>query len=127
MRLAPWLGTPGIFLVDALAAAAKLPPSCLVPAVTTRDIDDGDLPIWNKWGGEPDPPDCPRKIDLIARRKPAGGHVRRVSDEPCSFGPHQRARSLRVPEGRARATADPSGQSHRGAAAASLDAAATPH
>lgn len=37
VRLAPWLGTPGIFLVDA-GVAARLPASSLVPAVDTDDI-----------------------------------------------------------------------------------------
>ena len=42
IRLAPWLGSPGIFVVDA-ATARRLPPECLVPAVDTDDIVDGVL------------------------------------------------------------------------------------
>lgn len=42
VRLAPWLGTPGIFLIDA-ATAAGLPSSHLVPAIDTDDISNGVL------------------------------------------------------------------------------------
>jgi SAM-dependent methyltransferase len=42
VRIAPWLGTPGIFVID-VATAARLPSSCLVPAVDTDDIVDGVL------------------------------------------------------------------------------------
>lgn len=41
VRLAPWLGTPGIFVVDA-RVAATLPAKHLVPAVDTDDIDQDD-------------------------------------------------------------------------------------
>lgn len=42
VRLAPWLGSPGIFVVDA-ERARDLPPDCLVPAVDTDDIVAGLL------------------------------------------------------------------------------------
>lgn len=42
IRLAPWLGTPGIFVVDARTAAG-FPPDCLVPAIDTKDIVGGQL------------------------------------------------------------------------------------
>lgn len=42
VRLAPWLGSPGIFVVDQ-DVAARLPADCLVPAVDTNDILDGEL------------------------------------------------------------------------------------
>jgi hypothetical protein len=42
VRLAPWLGPMGIFVVDA-AAAAAFPRECLVPAVDTDDLDEHDL------------------------------------------------------------------------------------
>lgn len=42
VRLSPWLGTPGIFLVDA-TVAARLPAEVLVPAVDTDDIRGGVL------------------------------------------------------------------------------------
>lgn len=42
VKLAPWLGSPGIFVVDA-DIAASLPPECLMPAVDTDDIQNGIL------------------------------------------------------------------------------------
>lgn len=42
VRLAPWLGSAGIFVVGA-AAASRLPPELLVPCVDTDDIVDGIL------------------------------------------------------------------------------------
>jgi SAM-dependent methyltransferase len=42
VRLAPWLGTPGVFVVDA-ATAQRLPSECLVPAVESDDITGGLL------------------------------------------------------------------------------------
>ena len=42
IRLAPWLGTAGIFLVDA-AVAEGLPREHLVPAIDTDDVRDGQL------------------------------------------------------------------------------------
>lgn len=44
VRLAPWLGTPGVFLIThAIAAAAGLPILSLVPAIDTHDILNGVL------------------------------------------------------------------------------------
>lgn len=42
VRLCPWLGTAGVFLVDA-EVATRLPADHLVPAVDTDDIKDGRL------------------------------------------------------------------------------------
>lgn len=42
VRLAPWLGAPGIFIVDEVTAQG-LPAECLVPAVDASDIQDGHL------------------------------------------------------------------------------------
>ncbi len=42
IRLAPWLGTPGIFLLNA-DIAARLPREALVPAVDTDDVRGGVL------------------------------------------------------------------------------------
>lgn len=42
VRLAPWLGTPGIFLVDA-SVAANWPEGSTVPAIDTDDIQGGVL------------------------------------------------------------------------------------
>jgi hypothetical protein len=38
IKIAPWLGPKGIFVVDA-ATAARLPQSCLIPCVDTDDVD----------------------------------------------------------------------------------------
>ena len=62
------------------------------------------------------------KVELAVRRQPTGGQTSRCRDEPGSLDPHQRPRSLRVLEGCAQASADSSCQSHRGLAAALLDA-----
>lgn len=42
VRLAPWLGTPGIFLIDA-AVSAQWPVGTTVPAIDTDDIQGGVL------------------------------------------------------------------------------------
>lgn len=42
VRLAPWLGTPGVFLLEA-AVASEFPLSSIVPAVDTDDVVDGEL------------------------------------------------------------------------------------
>jgi len=44
VRLAPWLGTPGVFVLDAAGAAASgIPARHLVPAIDTDDIVAGQL------------------------------------------------------------------------------------
>jgi hypothetical protein len=48
VRLAPWLGSAGVFVVDA-TAARRLPPECLVPAVDTDDIVGGKLRAPTRW------------------------------------------------------------------------------
>lgn len=40
VRIAPWLGSKGVFVVDE-AVAATLPAACLVPAMDTKDIVTG--------------------------------------------------------------------------------------
>lgn len=42
VRLAPWLGSAGIFVVDG-DVAAGLPRECLVPAIDTDDVRGGEL------------------------------------------------------------------------------------
>lgn len=42
IRLAPWLGTPGVFLLEA-ASAACLPADAMVPAIDTDDVVGGAL------------------------------------------------------------------------------------
>jgi hypothetical protein len=60
VHLAPWLGTPGVFVVDA-ATARMLPRECVVPAVDSSDIVDGRLGAPRRFAiltrpGDPPPP-----------------------------------------------------------------------
>ena len=49
VSIAPWLGSPGIFLVDA-STARRLPPEYLVPAVDTDDLRvDGGIAVANRY------------------------------------------------------------------------------
>ncbi|WP_321935507.1 Eco57I restriction-modification methylase domain-containing protein [Paraburkholderia sp. J8-2] len=48
VRLAPWLGTKGIFVVDARVASG-LPSEYLVPAVDTDDFQNGNLGTPTRW------------------------------------------------------------------------------
>ncbi|WP_324777642.1 hypothetical protein [Ralstonia pickettii] len=48
VRIAPWLGSPGIFVVDE-DTAAKLPGEYLVPAVDTDDIVSGLLGVPKRF------------------------------------------------------------------------------
>ncbi|MBG6083207.1 Eco57I restriction-modification methylase domain-containing protein [Rubrivivax gelatinosus] len=48
VQLAPWLGTPGIFLVDELKGRA-LPREELVPAIDTDDISRGQLGVPKRY------------------------------------------------------------------------------
>ncbi|MCX4150013.1 MULTISPECIES: Eco57I restriction-modification methylase domain-containing protein [Paraburkholderia] len=48
VRIAPWLGTTGVFVVDA-STAGRLPAEYLVPAVDTDDIVDGKLGEPTRW------------------------------------------------------------------------------
>lgn len=71
VRLAPWLGTPGIFLVDA-GVAARLPASALVPAVDTDDIRDGLLrePTRRAILTKPDTAPPQAVVDHLVRELP---------------------------------------------------------
>jgi hypothetical protein len=48
VRLAPWLGTPGVFVVDQ-STAERLPREALVPAVNAKDVRDGVLLPPTRW------------------------------------------------------------------------------
>lgn len=48
VRLAPWLGTPGVFVVDA-ETARRLPAEGLVPAVNAKDVRGGVLQVVRRW------------------------------------------------------------------------------
>lgn len=69
VRLAPWLGSPGIFVIDhATATAARIPAPYLVPAIDTDDIvGDSLLPprrfAIRTW---PDVQPCPEIMSHLA-------------------------------------------------------------
>ncbi|KND57181.1 Modification methylase PaeR7I (Adenine-specific methyltransferase PaeR7I) (M.PaeR7I) [Candidatus Paraburkholderia schumanniana] len=69
VRIAPWLGSEGVFVVDA-ATARGLPPECLVPAVDTDDIQNGKLGTPTRWAIRTFPARSPRRKSW--RTWPAG-------------------------------------------------------
>lgn len=89
VRIAPWLGTEGVFVVDA-ATARGLPPECLVPAIDTDDIQHGKLGTPTRWAirtypGEEPAPDVmahlASRMHLMAKR----GRQGKVWMPPESF------------------------------------------
>ena len=72
-------------------------------------------------GRESDPSDRARTLELAVRRIAARGKAGRGGHEPDSIGAAQRTRSVPLPQGRARTTADSTGEPHRRIAAAQLD------
>lgn len=73
VRLAPWLGTPGIFLVDApTARSARLPASHLVPAVDTHDVRGGCLQPPSRFAilTRPDVRPAPEVVAHLERTMP---------------------------------------------------------
>jgi hypothetical protein len=77
VRLSPWLGSPGIFMVDA-QTAKRFPPECLVPAVDTDDIVDGVLQMPKRYAlrtsPETEPPaEVMAHLDAQLRRMAARG------------------------------------------------------
>lgn len=66
IRLAPWLGATGAFVVDT-TVAQTLPDECLVPAVDTDDIVDGVLQAPTRYAirTSPDAPPPPKVLDHI--------------------------------------------------------------
>lgn len=71
VRLGPWLGTPGIFLVNA-HQAASLPPAALVPAVDVDDIEDGSIRRATRFAVRttPDEPPSQAVLDHLEREMP---------------------------------------------------------
>lgn len=89
VRIAPWLGSEGVFVIDA-TTARRLPPECLVPAVDTDDIDGGKLRKPTRWAirTRPDEEPCPEimahlssHMHLMAKR----GRQGKVWMPPESF------------------------------------------
>ncbi|MBN3760871.1 SAM-dependent methyltransferase [Burkholderia sp. Ac-20365] len=68
VRLAPWLGTAGVFVVDA-EVAKRLPPEVLIPAVDTDDFCDGKLQAPRRWAirTRPDEEPCREVLDHLHR------------------------------------------------------------
>ena len=60
VRIAPWLGSHGVFVVDK-STARHLPPEYLVPAVDTDDIVQGKVGTPTRWAirTRPDEEPCP--------------------------------------------------------------------
>ncbi|KVP75277.1 hypothetical protein WJ97_12765 [Burkholderia ubonensis] len=119
VRLAPWLGKHGLFVVDqSTADAAGIPSSLLVPAVDTDNIKGGVLSPPTKFairtfrGIEP-PPEVMRHLDanmhLLAKTKiratqrwlPPESFERMDLSQPCLLIPRIAAslRPVRVPAG----------------------------
>lgn len=119
VRLAPWLGKHGLFVVDrGTAAAAMIPPELLVPVVDTDNIKGGRLSEPTKFAIRTyrniEPPEAVlRHLDtnmhLLARTKrrttqrwlPPEGFERMDLDRPSLLIPRiaNRLRPVRVPAG----------------------------
>jgi hypothetical protein len=60
VRLAPWLGTPGVFVLDAAEAAASgIPARYLVPAIDTDDIVAGQMRAATRFAIATSPTEAP--------------------------------------------------------------------
>ena len=71
VRIAPWLGTAGVFVVTAAeAAAAGLPDDVLVPAIDTDDIMDGCLGHPSRFAIRtlPGVTPCPAVMEHLSRQ-----------------------------------------------------------
>jgi hypothetical protein len=112
IRLAPWLGPDGIFLVDA-ATAAGLPRSHLAPAVEPGDIDGEEIRAPRRWAlvthRSAEPPAAIRDhLERNIGRMPPRGRSNPwwLPPEPfrrtAAARPRRRARAAdrRAPEGR---------------------------
>jgi hypothetical protein len=70
VRLAPWLGTAGIFVLSAEdAMAARIPPNFLVPAIDTDDVVDGELRPAKRFAirTSPDEEPCAEVMEHLKR------------------------------------------------------------
>lgn len=104
VRLGPWLGTAGVFVVTALEAAASgLPADVLVPAVDTDDVRDGVLGDPTRYAirTRPDVAPCPTVASHIERTMASTGMRGRQAKAwmpPESFHRlHLNRQSLMVP------------------------------
>lgn len=80
VRIAPWLGTPGVFLVSS-AVAARLPSEHLVPAIDTDDIRDGKLRGYSRYAIATSPGTVPPPEIL--------SHLQREMPRMCARGKHR--------------------------------------
>jgi len=91
IRQGPWLGTPGIFVVDE-ETAHQLPPECLVPAVGPRDIVNGRLGPIRRWAvrtaaGELPPAPVMAHLETTLPRMAQRGRRSPCWVPPESWGP----------------------------------------
>ncbi|PKM46995.1 MAG: SAM-dependent methyltransferase [Gammaproteobacteria bacterium HGW-Gammaproteobacteria-1] len=91
VRQGPWLGTPGIFVVDE-DGARQLPPECLVPAVGPRDIVNGKIGPIRRWAirtdaGEPPPAPVMAHLEAALPRMALRGRRSPCWVPPESWGP----------------------------------------
>lgn len=81
VRLAPWLGPEGIFVIDA-ETAARFPKECLVPAVDTDDIVDGWLRPARRYALRTRPDEPPPQEILTHLRAALKGMPPRGRQDP---------------------------------------------
>jgi len=89
VRIAPWLGTAGVFVVDA-STARRLPPDSLVPCVDTDDIVAGKLGTPTRWAIRTNPREEPCKeilehLESQMHRMAARGRQGKLWVPPESF------------------------------------------
>lgn len=77
VRVCPWLGKHGIFVVGE-DVASKLPPECLIPAVDTDDIKDGVLQPPSRF--------AIRTVPGVPPAPEVAGHLRTALDRLPSTG-----------------------------------------
>ncbi|WP_321820874.1 MULTISPECIES: Eco57I restriction-modification methylase domain-containing protein [unclassified Burkholderia] len=89
VRIAPWLGTHGVFVVDQITAS-RLPSEYLVPAIDTDDIVDGKLGTPTRWAirtspYEEPPPAILEHLEANLHRMAARGRQGKRWMPPESF------------------------------------------
>ena len=121
--LSKWLQLQRQKVPDGSATAKAIDYSLKRWAALTRYLDDGELPADNNWVENQIRPIAIGRNNWLFAGSLRAGKRAAASHEPGALGAAQRARSLRVPEGRARAAAHAARQPRRRAAAASLASA----
>lgn len=85
VQLAPWLGTPGVFLVDA-TTAARLPVQHLLPAIDSADIHGGMLMQPKRFAIVTSPGVQPHPVVMA--------HLQRERPKMCARGQRRAAQWL---------------------------------